>query len=156
MSKSISKPAAIPMDSLIFGYLPMLPFVLGALGCWFAPALREVAVHLTVIWSCLILAFVGGVRRGFGFGRSEASLASELWTMALYVSIAGLALILGWAGLIVPSLALLAIGFALVSVLDHRAAKAGNAPAHFAGLRPIQMPIASLALLLVMTRLLMD
>lgn len=156
MSKSISEATAIPVDSLIFGYLPMLPFVLGAAGCWFLPTLRDAAIGLTVIWGCLILAFVGGVRRGFGFGRSEASLGSELWTMALYVSMAGLALILGWIGLLPQSLALLAIGFALVSVLDHRASKVGNAPAHFATLRPMQMPIASLALLLILARFLVD
>jgi hypothetical protein len=36
----------------------------------------------------------------FRFGNPQASLRSELWAMALHVPIGGMALILGWVGLI--------------------------------------------------------
>ena len=64
-------------------------------------------------------------------------------------------LILGWAGLSWQAAALLAAGFVIVAILDHRAAMAGDAPAHFAILRPRQMPIAALSLLVIAARLMM-
>ena len=156
MNKLPSPPIAIPTDSLIFGYLPMLPFVAGAAGCWLVPSLRDLAIGLTIIWGSLIIAFVGGVRRGFGFGNSRASLRSELWTMALYVAVGGIALILGWTGFVVQAIALLAAGFLLVPVLDYQAARAGNAPAHFAALRPVQMPVAAVALMIMLARVILS
>ena len=40
-----------------------------------------------------ILAFIGGVRRGFGFARAEASTVREIAAAVAYFSIAGLALV---------------------------------------------------------------
>ncbi len=145
-----STPPPIPLDSLIFGYGPMLPFVAAALGVWLSPALREAAIGLTIIWGGLILSFVGGVRRGFDFGDTAASTRTEIGTMTLHVSIAGLALISGWQGRPAWAIGLLAAGFALVALLDSSAARAGNAPAHFARLRAPQIAIAVVSLLFVL------
>jgi hypothetical protein len=135
--------AHVPFNSAVLGYGPMLPLVGAALGAWLLPGLAFMAVRLAIIWGALILAFVGGVRRGFGFGVDRASTASEIATSTLYFIIAGLALVVpraDWA------LALLLAGFIAVAILDHRAALAGNAPLHFARLRPVQMGIGSIAL----------
>lgn len=141
--------APIPLNSLVFGYGPMLPFAAAAAGAWLLggqwPAL---AIHLAIVWAAMILVFIAGVRRGYGFGDPGASTAVEIATMLLWFILAGLALV--WPGRLVP-LALLLAGYVTVPLLDRRAAFHGDAPAHFASLRPPQMAIAiaSLAALLI-------
>lgn len=133
----------IPVNSALLGYGPMLPLVAAALGAWIAPALAPLALRLAVIWAALVLCFIGGVRRGFGFGLDRASTASEIASSTGYFALAGLALVAPYPDL---ALALLAFGFLLAAWLDRRAALLGNAPRHFARLRPPQMLIGSVAL----------
>lgn len=134
----------IPANSAILGYGPMVPLVVAAVVAWAVPGLvAEVALRLAIIWAALVLAFIGGVRRGFGFGVDRASTPSEIASSTAYFASGGLALVSpypDWA------LALLAFGFLLAAWLDRRAAIAGNAPFHFARLRPPQMFIGALAL----------
>ncbi|WP_031341927.1 DUF3429 domain-containing protein [Novosphingobium lindaniclasticum] len=144
---------AIPLDSRIFGYGPMLPFVAGALACWFVPRWSGVAVDLTIIWGALILAFLGGVRRGFGFGDPAASTRAEILTMMVYVSLGGLALILATAGSPVTALAVLAAGYIVVPIADTIGAAKGDVPAYFAALRPKQMSIAIVSLLAILVKI---
>lgn len=141
----------IPVNSIVFGFGPMLPLAVAALGAWLLPPPWPVlAVRLAIIWGALILVFVAGVRRGFGFGNPRASTGVEIATMLAYFVPAGLALVVP-AGPI--ALALLLVGYGLVPTLDTRAARTGNAPAHFARLRWPQMAIAivSVAALLLFT-----
>ncbi len=42
--------SAIPLDSVIFGYGPMLPFVAEAVGSWVSLALQGASIGLTIIW----------------------------------------------------------------------------------------------------------
>ena len=69
--------------------------------------------------------------------------------MIPYVVLGGLGLMLMplWNALA------LAAGFALAAVLDTLAARRGDAPAYFAGLRPAQLSIAALSLLAIALRL---
>lgn len=154
MHQTPLSPTAIPTDSKIFGYGPMLPFVIGAVGCWFTPSLRDAAIGLTIIWGSLILAFLGGVRRGFGFGNPGASTKSEILTMMVYVSIGGGASILAALTLTISAVALLAVGYVVVPIADYRASKSGNAPAYFASLRPRQMSIAVISLIAILFEML--
>lgn len=127
----------IPADSIVFGYGPMLPLVAAGIGAWVLPlGWGMLAVRLAIIWGALILSFIGGVRRGFGFATPRASTVIEIVAAVGYVTIAGLALVVPFVS---TSLALLAAGYALAALLDRRAALAGNAPAHFARLRPPQL-----------------
>ncbi len=127
----------IPKDSIIFGYGPMLPLIAAGIGAWALPAVwGMLVVRLAIVWGALILSFIGGVRRGFGFATPRASTAIEIAAAVAYVTIAGLALVVPFAP---TALALLAVGYALAALLDRRAALAGNAPAHFARLRPPQL-----------------
>lgn len=127
----------IPLDSVIFGYGPMLPLLAAGIGVWTLPsAWGALAVRLAIVWGALILSFIGGVRRGFGFARPAASTAIEIAAAVAYVTVALLALVVPFAS---TSLALLAAGYALAALLDRRAALAGNAPAHFARLRVPQL-----------------
>jgi hypothetical protein len=140
--------APIPPDSLVFGYGPMLPLVAAAIGAWSLPGpWPRIAVDLAVLWEALILAFVAGVRRGYGFGAPGASKPVAIAAMLAYFVPAGLALVLAWAKRADMALALLAGGYALVAALDRRAALTGNAPPHFARLRPSQMGLAVFALI---------
>ena len=148
-------PAAIPRNSLVFGYGPMLPFVAAAIGAWALPfPWPGIAIELAILWGALILAFVAGVRRGFAFGVPGASTGSAIATMLGYFVPAGLALVLSGFGARLPALALLLLAYLLVIPLDRRAALTGNAPAHFARLRPPQMTIAAIALAALVARML--
>lgn len=137
----------IPANSAILGYGPMLPLVAAAAAVWLTDGvLPEVALRLAIIWAALVLTFIAGVRRGFGFGVDRASTPAEITSSTAYFALAGLALVsprADWA------LFILIAGYALAAVLDRRAALAGNAPLHFARLRPPQLAIgvASLAVI---------
>lgn len=127
----------IPTDSIIFGYGPMLPLLAAGIGAWIlTPVWAALAIRLAIIWGALILSFIGGVRRGFGFATPRASTVIEIVAAVGYFTIAGLALVVPY---VATALALLAAGYALAALLDRRAALAGNAPAHFARLRPPQL-----------------
>lgn len=133
----------VPLDSVIFGYGPMLPFLVATVGVWLMPPpWPGLARDLVIFWGALILAFVAGVRRGFGFGAPAAATSAAIAAMLIYFVPAGLALLLHWANRPIQALAVLIAGYALVAILDANAAKAGNAPAHFARIRPPQIMIA--------------
>lgn len=134
----------VPANSAVLGYGPMLPLVAAAVAAWAGgPTLAEIALRLAIIWAALVLTFIGGVRRGFGFGLDRASTRSEIASSTGYFAVAGLALVVPFPDL---ALALLAFGFLLAGWLDRRAAIKGDAPYHFARLRPPQMLLGALAL----------
>ena len=142
----------VPLNSIVLGYGPMLPLIAAGIGAWALPLeLAALPTRLAIIWGALILAFLAGVRRGFGFGDPRASTNIEIATMLVYFTLAGLALIVPAAWMALP---LLMIGYALVALLDRRAALTGNAPAHFARLRVPQMLLGILGLALIWARLL--
>ncbi|WP_267394035.1 MULTISPECIES: DUF3429 domain-containing protein [unclassified Sphingomonas] len=135
---------ATPTDGIILGYGPMIPLVVAALGAWILPDLYAYfAVQAGIIWGALILAFIAGVRRGYGFGSPGASTAVSIATSIGYFVLAGLGLAIGR-----PSHALLPLilGYVLAAMLDRRAALAGDAPPFFATLRPIQLLIGAAGL----------
>jgi hypothetical protein len=136
--------ATTPTDGVILGYGPMIPLVMAALGAWILPDFYAYfAVQVAIIWGALILAFIAGVRRGYGFGSPRASTAVSIATSIGYFVLAGLGLVIGR-----PSHALLPLilGYVAAALLDRRAARAGDAPAFFATLRPVQLLIGAAAL----------
>jgi hypothetical protein len=137
-----------PLDSQILGYGPMVPFAAAAIGAAALPApWPTIATSLAIIWGSLILAFIGGVRRGFGFGASGSSTSSAIIASVAYFVPAGLAAVALALQMASTALLLLAIGFYLVLILDRDAARKGNAPPYFAWLRVRQMLIAIASLL---------
>lgn len=143
MSVSPADPR-VPLSSLILGMGPMLPLVAAGVVAWTLPGLWPLlAVQLAVAWAALILAFVGGVRRGFGFGDPSASTRTEIVASFLYVLLATI-------GLLSPrpsiGLSVLIVGYVLAALLDRRAAVAGDAPLHFAQLRPPQLLLGAAGL----------
>jgi hypothetical protein len=134
----------VPADGLILGYGPMLPMVAAGAGAWLLPQPWPVwAVQLGIIWGALVLAFIAGVRRGFGFGYPQASKPVEIAASIAYFTLAGLGLVIAR-----PSMALLVliVGYVLAALLDRRAALRGDAPAYFATLRPRQLLIGAAGL----------
>jgi hypothetical protein len=125
----------------------MLPFLAAAAGAWtLPPPWPGIAIALAILWGGLILAFVAGVRRGFGFGVPSVPKGAAIGTMLGYFVPAGLALVLGRFGWPQAALALLLASYALAGWNDRRAALLGHAPRHFARLRPPQMACAVLGL----------
>lgn len=127
----------ISADGLILGYGPMLPLIAAGAGAWALPhPWPEHALRLALIWGAVILAFIGGVRRGWGFARADASKPVEIAAAVLYVAAAALSLAILRADIGLP---VLAAGYALAALLDRRAALVGDAPRYFARLRPPQL-----------------
>ena len=127
----------IPRNALVLGFGPMIPLVAAGIGVWLLPGAWPIlTVQLAIVYAALILAFIGGVRRGFGFGREQASTPVAIAAAAAYLVVAGLALVVPRATM---ALMLLIVGYVLAALLDRRAALAGNAPAFFATLRPPQL-----------------
>jgi len=146
--------SAIPLDGLIFGYGPMAPFAAAAIGAWaLPPPWPARATGLAIIWGGIILVFVAGVRRGYGFGDPKASTIREIATMLLYFILGGLSLVLAEIAQPAAGIVVQLTGYVLLPVLDRRAAFTGDAPAYFARLRGPQMAIAAAALLALLTRL---
>jgi len=140
----------VPADGMILGYGPMLPLVAAGIGTWLLPTPWPFwAGHLGIIWGALILAFIAGVRRGFGFGNLGASKAVEIATSITYFTLAGLALVVEQTSM---ALLLLLVGYVAAAFLDRRAALAGNAPAYFAALRLRQLLIGAAGLAALFAR----
>lgn len=142
--------SGIPANSVLLGYGPMLPLVAAGLAAWLLPQPWPFwAVQSGLLWGAMILIFIAGVRRGYGFGRREASTGAGIGASLLYFALAGIALVVARSSV---ALLVLTLGYALAALLDRRAALAGNAPA-FATLRPRQLLIGAggLALLFAWT-----
>ncbi len=118
----------------------MLPLAFAALGAWLLPPpWPMLAVRLAIIWGAMILIFVAGVRRGFGFGNPRASTGVEIATMLAYFRAGGTGA--GRAGR--ADRADAAVGRLCAGAgTRHACGSGGNAPAHFAQLRWPQMGIA--------------
>jgi hypothetical protein len=146
--------APIPVTSLVFGYGPVAPFVAAAVGAWTMPEpWPGIAIRLAIIWGGIILVFVAGVRRGYGFGDPGASTVREIATMLVYVVLGGLSLVFASFDMSVVALWVQLAGFVLVPVFDRKAAFTGDAPSYFARLRPPQMTIVVAALAALIARL---
>lgn len=134
----------VPVTSVVFGFGPMLPLVVAGAGAWVVPSFWALLlVQLAITGAAIILAFIGGVRRGFGFGERRASTLAEVIAAALY-------LLLAFAALVAPrpsvALSVLIVGYLSAALLDRRAALAGYAPLHFARLRPSQLLLGAAGL----------
>ena len=142
----------VPWLSVVFGYGPMVPFVVGALATWRLSGLwRGEAVLLTIVWAATILAFLAGVRRGLSFRTEGGPALAQIATMFGLFGLALAALVAVVHAFALISVGLLLVGFLGTLLLDPVAARHGQAPLFFARLRPPQMLIAvvSLAALLV-------
>lgn len=138
-----------PLLSLLFGYGPALLLLLIGASAWLVGDVT--ALHLLALgqlWAAAILIFLAGVRRGLSFFTAGGPRPAQVATsVALFV--------LGLGGLLAPprlALAIIAAGYVAVAVLDPVAARQGEAPRHFARLRPPQMALFLVGLALLSVR----
>ena len=135
----------IPASSLILGYGPVLPLPVAAVMAWtLAAPVPTVVTWLAIWWGAAILIFLAGVRRGLSF-RGDAEVTAAPLVAMIWLFLLGAGALVAATPLV--SLVLLAIGYASVAILDPMAASRGEAPPHFARLRPPQMGIALLGLI---------
>jgi len=141
------EPRDVPWLSVVFGYGPMLPFLLGAAAVWWLrDDLGDAILYLTLLWACAILLFLSGVRRGLSFRTEGGATFAQIATMLGLFSLGFVALVATGLGQSVAALALLIVGYAAIALLDPIAARRGEAPLYFSRLRPFQMPLAILGL----------
>ncbi len=143
---TIGEGPRVPLDGLILGWGPMLPFPVAVLAAWLGgEGVATLASSAAIVWGGALLIFLSGVRRGLSFrtegGPRWSQLAMFAWLF--WSGLAALMVTSGWA------LWLLLAGFLSLLVLDPLAARRGEVPLYFARLRPWQMavPVASMALL---------
>ena len=141
---TIEERPEVPVLGLLLGGSAMVPFVLLAGALWLAPAAwAPTALRWLIDWGASILAFLAGVRRGLSFRTPGGERPIQITTMAWLYLLAIAALLVTGPG---ASMALLAIGFLSIAVLDPAAARRQEAPLFFARLRPVQMTVPVLAL----------
>ncbi len=141
---------AAPAISLLLAYAALVPIVLGtvatlALGRKRVPA----TTRLTIAWAGAVLCFLAGVRRGLSFRQPGGTTLSQVVSMFwLFV--------LGAAALLSPrrivSLLLLLLGYASLASLDPAAARRREVPRYFGRLRPTQMLVPIVSLLVLLAR----
>lgn len=135
-------PDKTPLLSQVLGFGPTLVIlVAGALALANVPW----ALTLGVLFAAAILIFLAGVVRGLSFFTEGGPRVSQVAVMSMRFGCGLLALLLP------PSLAapLLAVGYLSALVYDPFAARSGGAPRYFARLRPPQMAIALVGLILL-------
>ncbi len=148
----ITEHSDVPALSILLGYGPMVPFVVGAAtACATQGALKDIAILFTVIWAGSILSFLAGVRRGLSFRTEGGPTIMQIASMFVLFVLALLSILSAVLGKMIIAIGLLLAGYILIFILDPRAAKMGEAPLFFARLRRPQMAIAigSLAVLMV-------
>lgn len=135
-------PARTPLLSLVLGYGPALAILAAG-----ALALANVPWALTFgcLWAAAILIFLAGVVRGLSFFTEGGPRLSQVAVMMVRFGCGLVALVLP------PVLAtpVLAVGYLSSLLYDPVAARSGAAPRYFAQLRPPQMIIALLGLVLL-------
>jgi len=135
-------PTRTPPLELLLGYGPAL--VILAAG---ALALAGVPFALTLgcLWAAAILIFLAGVVRGLSFFTDGGPRLTQVGVMmARFVC--------GLAALLLPpvlAMPVLAVGYLTSLIYDPIAARTGAAPRYFAQLRPPQMAIALMGLVLL-------
>jgi len=143
MSNPTATSPRVPLPSLLLGFGPVALLPILAILSFVVP-LWEAWIPITAgqIWGAAILLFLAGVRRGLSFFTDGGPRPIQLVTM-------GWLFLLGLAGLLLPTasaLLALIVGYGSVALLDPRAARREEVPAHFATLRPPQMLIAMIGL----------
>ena len=153
----VSERPEVPWLSIVLGYGPMLPFVVGAGTSWAVRGFWHGEVVLvTMIWANAILAFLAGVRRGLSFRTEGGPAVAQIATMFCLFVLALASLLALTHGFTRVAVGCTLLGFAAIMVLDPIAARDGQAPLFFARLRPPQIAIAVVSLVVLLASVWID
>ncbi|RYB04209.1 DUF3429 domain-containing protein [Lichenibacterium ramalinae] len=145
---TLTEPAETPWLGVFFGYIAMVPFVIGVLAFWLAAEpWRGAALAITLLWGCAILTFLSGVRRGVSFRTPGGVTAGQIVTMLWLFCLGFAAIVLTAVALPLAAAVLLLLGYISLEVFDPMAARKLEAPLYFARLRPAQMAIPVVCLI---------
>lgn len=136
----------VPTPAAVLGAAGALPFIAGAVAMYVGPDWLKLTAYLHLMnYAALILGFLGAVHWGLAIAADKASPVSWRWYVASVVPA-----LLGWIalGLIQPigKLALFAIAYVGVFMMDLHAARSGLAPAWYPRLRKPLTVIVLLAI----------
>ena len=146
----VTEPAHTPMMGLLLGYLAMVPILLGAVGSALLPHPYDlVALDFAATWAAAVLTFLAGVRRGLSFRTAGGPTTTQIGTMFVLFCLGIVALFALMLLAFRTSLGLLLLGYLILAIGDPIAAKRGEAPLFFARLRPVQMLVPLLSILLM-------
>ena len=150
-SYKVEEQTRIPLLSLVFAFGPMLLSLADAALIWIAPP-SDVPwlVNVLLLWSGALLAFLAGVRRGLTFRSPDGETPAQIATMFYLFVIAVAAL---FSGPTRVAASLLMLGFTSVGILDWMAARRQEVPPYFARLRPVQMLLPVISLLVVLPKI---
>jgi hypothetical protein len=142
-----------PLSALVLGVAGLVPFVVCAVLLWrpFLGISAQQTLMACLVYSAVILSFLGGIRWGTAIGPYAPSRLARDFTLSV---IPGLA---GWAALFLPpviGLALLIAGFLLQALWDVVSAENGMLPPWFGTLRAGLTAGVVLPLIAVLVRLL--
>ncbi len=144
----------LPSFALILGILGLIPFVVCGLGALAnAPPNDLRALLALVAYGSVILAFLGGVHWGFALD-ADTSAPSRVQRSRLGLGV--LPSLIGWVAILIAlleferiALALLVFGFALTTVAEGRASRAGFVPRGYMGLRWVLSSVVVVVLVTV-------
>ncbi len=148
----------IPQPATTLGYAGALPFVVAVIIMWFDDSLRGTTLTFLIGFGAVILSFMGGVRWGSAMGLADGPSYRQLMVSIVPAAVA-------WFALFVPDLwtitgmgeglvsyasvrlGILIIAFSLLLWSDILAAREGEVPDWYPGLR-IQLTFVVVACLL--------
>ena len=146
------EPRRIPWLDIVFGFGPMVPIAAGAAATWWlnGQPLDYLVALFTLLYAASILLFLAGVHRGVSFRTEGGPHLAQIVTMLILYGLGLFSLFSAVMGKAVPALAMLILGYAAIGILDPIAARAGQVPLAHARLRPLQMPIAVISLVVLL------
>lgn len=144
MTWSVSRRRTVPSAAKWLGALGAIPFVAcTAITVIGSPDLAEKASSALAIYGAIVLSFLGGIQWGLAIN-DEADLTS-LGAPYRRLTISVMPALIGWLSLLLPrdiGFVVLALAFALVSMVDLRAARNLEAPAWYPRLRwPLSLTV---------------
>ncbi len=143
-----------PWLSLLLAYAAMLPVAAGAAASLVLTGnARALVIGAAVVWAGAVLCFLSGVRRGLSFRQPGGPTVAQIAAM-LFIFVVGVAalLLMLVPGLAAAAIVLLLLGFSSLAVIDPEAAREREAPRYFARLRPAQMAVPVVSLLVLLAR----
>lgn len=139
-----------PAPFALLGAGGLIPFVAGALACWFGPeGDRSVILHWLVGYAMVILSFVGALHWGIVM-MDAAATERDRWLGALWSVMPAL---VAWSALVLPSifgLRLMAGTFVLQLYMDRQIAQRHPVPGWFVPLR-LRLTLVGVASLVAAT-----